>query len=356
MLALIMAGGTGTRFWPRSREKHPKQLLRIVGNDTMIRQTVARLTPIIPEDNIFVVTTQAQVNEIRSQLPNIPDSNFIIEPLGKNTAPCIGLGTLFMRRLDPNAVSVVLPADHLIQDEVQFRRRLSQADKIAAHTGALVTIGITPNYPATGYGYIQRTDTAVEVEDAIAYQVKTFAEKPNLETARRFLESGDFFWNSGIFVWRLDSIWREIEEHLPEIADGLTVIDQAIGTSEQESVTDRVYRQIRSISIDYGIMEYAKQVVVLPGDFGWNDVGSWDEVYKIAAKDDAGNAVSGNHIVLDSHNCLIDAPERVIAAIGLKDLIVVDTPDAVLICHRSQAQAVKDVVEQLKRRKTLELL
>ncbi|MFQ5627607.1 MAG: mannose-1-phosphate guanylyltransferase [bacterium] len=351
-----MAGGSGTRFWPKSREKHPKQLLNIHGNGTMIQQTIRRLQPIIPPEKIYLVTTRTQISESIKQLPEIPKENFIVEPYGKNTAPCIGLGSLFMQKHDPEAVTVVLPADHLIEDEQRFIEQLVQAADVAVHTDALVTIGIQPTFPSTGYGYIQHTGEKIESPKGWAYKVKTFAEKPNYETACRFLESGEFLWNSGIFVWKISAIMNELEEHLPELSHGLVTIGKALGTSEQEEITEKVYRQTKSISIDYGVMEYARNVAVVPGDFNWNDLGSWDEVYKIQEKDANGNVAETKHILLDSKNCFVEVKDKIVAAIGVDDLIVVDTDGAILLCPRNRAQDVKEIVETLKRKKMDHLL
>jgi len=356
MLALIMAGGSGTRFWPRSRTSKPKQLLNIHGESTMIQQTVNRLLPIIPPEGIYVVSTLPQIEEIKQQLPQIHHSNILVEPIGKNTAPCIGLGALFMQHNANDEVMVVLPADHLIQDEDEFRKKLLCAETIAKKDGALITLGIKPTKPATGYGYIQHTTEDIGVEDILAYKVKTFAEKPNYATACRFLESGDFLWNSGIFVWKISSILHEMKELMPEMWDGLEEIRKALGTPEQDEVIERVYRQIRNISIDYGIMEQAGDVVVLPSSFGWNDVGSWDEVYRLSQKDDDGNSADAKHILLDSSNCLIDVQDKIVAAIGLENFVVVDTGDALLICPRDKAQQVKEVVDLLKERDESSLL
>ncbi|MDZ7261374.1 MAG: mannose-1-phosphate guanylyltransferase [candidate division KSB1 bacterium] len=305
MYVLIMAGGVGTRFWPRSREKFPKQLLSIVDDKTMIQSTVARLGDLASRDNLYVVTTGAQVEGIRAQLPFLKAENIIIEPKGKNTAPCIGLSALFMKRTDPEGIMVVLPADHLIQEEEKFRSVITTGIKIVQEKDCLVTIGIHPTYPATGYGYIQY-DGKLEGNYKIpAYKVKTFAEKPDIRTAERFLASGDFLWNSGIFIWKIKTILQEIEEALPELYDGLVEIDQALGKPNQDEVIHRVYCQIRGISIDYGVMEQAKNVVVLEGKFGWNDIGSWEEVYKISHKDEYGNAFKGNHVLKETTGCLI---------------------------------------------------
>lgn len=357
MFVVIMAGGAGTRFWPKSRERRPKQLLPIIGEGTMLQNTVQRLLPMVPTENIFVISNQVQYEGIVQQLTMLPVENIIIEPRPKNTAACIGLGAVLLQQRAANEVMVVLPADHLIGDDEIFCETLLHAGKIAAEKEVLITIGIQPTYPATGYGYIQHNHEKVAVGAAAAYRVKTFAEKPNLETAKSFLDSGDFLWNSGIFVWRLPVILAQLEEHLPHHYDGLREIARALGTPEQNSTIDRVYQQIKSISIDYGVMEKAKNVLVLRGQFRWNDLGSWDEVYKLLPKDQEYNATNGNqHVLLDSNGCLIDVPGKTVAAVGLRDLMIVETEDALLLCPRSRAQEVKDLVELIKRRKLQHLV
>jgi mannose-1-phosphate guanylyltransferase len=357
MLVLIMAGGAGTRFWPKSRERHPKQLLPIIGDGTMLQNTVRRLQPLLPAENIFVISNHVQYPGIVEQLPMLPAENIIVEPRSKNTAACIGLGAAMLRQREPNGVMVVLPADHLITEEEIFRETLLNAATIAAEEEVLITIGIPPTYPATGYGYIQYSEERISVGQATAYRVKTFAEKPNLETARRFLESGDFLWNSGIFVWRIPVILAQLEEYLPHHYDGLLEIAQYLGKPEQNQIIDRVYQQIKSISIDYGVMEKAQNVVVLRAQFGWNDLGSWDEVHKLLPKDQDHNATYGHpHVLMESSGCLVDVPERAVAVLGVHDLIIVETEDALLICPRHRAQEVKDLVELIKRRKLHYLL
>jgi len=351
MFALIMAGGSGTRFWPKSREKHPKQFLNIFGEKTLIENTVERLSPLIPIEQTFVVSTEEQKSKIQKLLPDIPQTNYIIEPKGKNTAPCIGLSALFMERIDPEAVMVVLPSDHLVTDKELFHDTLRVGAKVAADKQCLVTIGIEPTYPSTGYGYLQFHQELEAQEQVSSFKVKTFAEKPNLETAKRFLESGDFLWNSGMFLWPVKTILKEIEEHLPHLHDGLVEIRKAIGTSREAEVIERVYCQIKSISIDYGVMEHARDVVVLRGQFGWNDLGSWDEVYNLHEKDEQGNVLFGNHILRETSGCFIDAPDKCVGIIGLQDLVIVDTGDALLICPKDRAQEVKEIVDVAKRKK-----
>ncbi len=356
MIAVIMAGGSGTRFWPRSRERMPKQLLSLVNERSMLQNTIDRLGDLVTPEQVLVVSTATQAEAIRQQLSNIPEENIIVEPKGKNTAPCIGLAALYARRRDPDSVMVVLPADHLIEGEEQFRQVLRTGERLARETEALVTIGIKPTYPSTGYGYIQFGELIENQNEVEAYRVKTFAEKPTLEVAKRFLSSGDFLWNSGIFIWKTATILHHIEELLPELYNGLMEIDKALGTPEEAEVVNRVYCQIRSVSIDYGVMEHAKNVIVLKATFSWNDLGTWEEVYKISPKDENGNAITGLVVHKDTKGSLIDSPHRLIATLGVENLVVVDSGDAILICHRDRAQEVRDIVEILRRKGLKEYL
>jgi mannose-1-phosphate guanylyltransferase len=357
--AVIMAGGVGTRFWPRSREKTPKQLLEIVDKGTMIQNTVQRISDLIEPKNILIVTNKVQKQSISKQLPNVPDENIIEEPLGRNTAPCIGLAGLFVRRMDPDAVMVVLPADHIMHDEEEFRRVLRLAIWVAYESGKLITVGIQPTRPETGYGYIQVVDEDDKTNPYFSrgvYKVKTFAEKPNATTAKQFLQSGDFLWNSGIFIWRVDTIMTEIGKHLPEVYSELLKIDEAVGGEKFDNILETAYRTIRGISIDYGVMEKAKEVYVLKGNFGWSDVGSWDEVYRISGKDDDGNSVTGQTFLQNTKNTLVYAGDKFVATIGVDNLIVIATDDAVLVCKQGQTQDVKEIVDYLRRKQKVDFL
>lgn len=357
--AVIMAGGVGTRFWPRSREKSPKQLLEIVGKSTMIQNTVQRISDLIEPKNILIVTNKIQKPSIEKKLQNIPDENIIVEPIGRNTAPCIGLAGLFVRRTDPDAVMVVLPADHIMHDEEEFRRVLRLAIWVAYESGKMITVGVQPTRPETGYGYIQvidEDDGTNQYFERGVYKVKTFAEKPNLTIAQQFLDSGDFLWNSGMFVWRVDTIMREIEQHLPEMYHELLKIDDAMGSDKYVNILETTYRIIRSISIDYGVMEKSKEVYVIKGNFGWSDVGSWDEVYRISGKDDHGNSVTGQAHLQDTKNTLVFGGDKFISTIGVEDLIIIATDDAVLVCKQGRSQDVKEVVDYLRRKQKSEYL
>jgi len=357
--AVIMAGGVGTRFWPRSRERSPKQFLEILGQGTLIENALARIQPLVEPQNAFVVTNKLQAEALRKLVPTLAKENILAEPLGRNTAACVGLAALWVHRLDPNGVMVVSPADHIVQDTEEFLRILKLAVQVAQEKDALVTIGIKPTHPETGYGYIQ----SAEVDDDNnayrsqgVYRVKTFAEKPNLETAERFLKSGDFFWNSGIFIWKANVILREIELHLPELHEQLQNIRQSIGTGAYEQTLEHAYRIIRSISIDYGVMEKAGNVYVVKGDFGWSDVGSWDEVVRLTPRDSDGNSLRGRTVIHDSKNNFIDAGARLVATIGVEDLIIVTTDDAVIVCKKGRSQDVKEVVDFIRRKQMNEYL
>jgi len=354
--ALIMAGGVGSRFWPKSRKSLPKQYLNLLGEETLIQAVSHRLQVIVPAERILVISTKSQRALLKVQLPWLRPFQLILEPFGKNTAPCIGLAALHLVRRDREAVMMILPSDHLISDTDKFAQLLQDAVAvIRQNPEALVTIGIEPTYPATGYGYIQR-GAPLEAAAGKAFRVRAFAEKPDYEVAQQFISTGEFLWNSGIFVWRAANILHCIEDLMPDLSSGLKEIDKAIGTSKEARVTERVYKQIRSDSIDYGIMEHASNVIVLEGRFGWSDVGSWEEVYKISPHDESGNVLVNNPIVRNCRNCYIDAGARVVSLIGVEDLIVVDTPDALLICRKDQSQDVKWVVEKLKHSGQLKVL
>ena len=357
--AVIMAGGVGSRFWPRSRERSPKQFLEILGGGTMIENTLSRLKPLVDRSNVFVVTNRIQADIVRQLVPEMPSSNVLAEPIGRNTAACVGLAALWINRIDPDALMVALPADHIVQNTEEFLRILQLALRVAQEKDALVTIGIKPTHPETGYGYIQSAEEEIdrnEYRSQGVYRVKTFAEKPNLETAERFLQSGDFLWNSGIFVWKASVILRELELHLPELHEQLLVVRESIGTPVYEQTLEHAYRIIRSISIDYGIMEKAGNVFVVKGDFGWSDVGSWDEVVRLTPADDAGNSIRGRTILVDSNNNYVDAGKKIVAMIGVDDLIIISTDDAVLVCKKERSQEVKEVVDFIRRKQMNEYL
>ena len=353
-----MAGGKGTRFWPKSRESMPKHLLDIVSEKTIIQETIDRIIPLIPAENILIVTGASHAEELIRQVPYIPEGNIIIEPVGRNTAPCIGLAALHIKRKSPDDVMVVLPADHLITDAARFRYILSLAANAAAQGDFLLTIGIQPTYPETGYGYLERGVLKATVKGEDVYEVKSIREKPSLEQAKVFLEKGGFYWNSGMFLWRADTILRAIKRWLPDIHKGLLQIDGAIDTDKRMEVVERVYNKIPSISIDYGVMEKADNVLLVKGDFGWSDMGSWDAIWEVLEKDEHGNAASGKALFIgvDAKNSLIQSSRKLVALVGVEDLIVVETEDSLLICKRGHSQDVKAVVESLHARNMKEYL
>ncbi len=348
LFAVIMAGGVGSRFWPRSKKKTPKQLLKIIGEHTMIQATINRLSGLIENENIYVITNEVQRQEVISQLPNVPAENIIEEPFGRNTAACIGLASIIIKAKDPDAVTIVLPADHIIRDEEKFRFVIENAVKYANESRGLVTIGITPTRPETGYGYIQINDNQVAEN---IFPVYTFAEKPNYATALRFVESGDFLWNSGMFIWRTDVILDEIKNLMPDLYEGLLTIEKSLTSPHFKEELKSVYAQLKKISIDYGIMEKSSKVFLTKGSFNWSDVGSWEEVYQLSEKNEKGNATIGNvytNMVSDSY---IYSPDKVTAVIGLDNVIVINHNDTVLICRRDKAQDVKEIVDYLKMNK-----
>ncbi len=345
--ALIMAGGSGTRLWPLSRNNRSKQTLKLVGDRTMFQHAVGRLSPLFPPDCIFVVTREDQSQVLSAQAPDLPFSNFIVEPIGRGTAPAIGLAAIHLRHRDPEAIMAVLTADHYIQGEECFRRALQTAS-IFADQGQLVTLGIKPSSPATGYGYIQQGKCLGMIEGFHAYQVKQFIEKPHLEMAKRMVQSGEFSWNSGMFIWRADRILEEIENQLPGLFAQLTEIAASIGTRQYETVIHRIWPQVEKQTIDYGVMEEAKNVTVIPVEIGWTDIGSWSSLEELLPKNQNANIALGPSMQIDTHDTLIFGNKRLIATIGVEGLIIIDTEDALLICPKERDQDVRQVVEQLK--------
>ncbi len=353
LYAVIMAGGVGSRFWPRSREKKPKQLIRIFGENTMIQDTVNRLEGLVENDKILIITNKVQKIRIKEQLPQIPPENIIDEPFGKNTAACIGLASAIISKKNPDAVSLVLPSDHLIKDVEEFQNNLRNAAEFAYASKGLVTIGIKPTKPETGYGYIQYNEEQAGKE---INKVLTFAEKPNLETAKSFIEAGDFLWNSGMFIWRVDSILKEIKKYLPDLFYGIEEIKESIDTPDFEKVLTNVYGQLKSISIDYGVMENSSIVYITKSRFDWSDVGSWEAVYELSEKDNDNNAHMGDVYTVKTNGSYIYSPQKFTAVIGLENSVVINTNDALLICNRDMVQDVKLVVDYLKMNQKTDLI
>ena len=345
LFAIIMAGGVGSRFWPRSKKKKPKQLLQIFGENTMIQDTVARISGLCPKENILIVTNEKQRDGLAEQLPDIPPENIIVEPFGRNTAACIGLASIIIQERASDAVTFVLPADHIIKDTENFVKTLKSAAQFATENPALVTIGIEPTRPETGYGYIQIDEDSGRDN---VFKVLTFAEKPNYNTAVNFIKSGDFFWNSGMFIWRTETIINEIKMHMPDLYEGLIQIRDQINSPDFTNILSNIYGQLRSVSIDYGIMEKSGNVFLVKGKFSWSDVGSWEAVYQLSEKDEDGNVKIGSiytDMVMDSY---IYSPDKFTAVIGLDNIIVINYKDTLLICKRDKAQDVKNIIDHLK--------
>jgi mannose-1-phosphate guanylyltransferase len=353
LYAVIMAGGVGSRFWPRSKKKLPKQLLNIFGDDTMIQATVKRLEGLIDKKNIYIITNELQSPEIKNQLFDLPVENIIEEPFGRNTAACIGLASVIIKAKDPDATTVVLPADHIIKDEEEFKKTIHNAARFANESKGLVTIGIQPTRPETGYGYIQINDKPVSEN---IFKVYTFAEKPNYATAVRFVESGDFLWNSGMFIWRVDVILDEIKNLMPDLYDGLVDIEKNLSSKNFKEELKTIYAQLKKISIDYGIMEKSPKVYLTKGTFNWSDVGSWEEVYQLSPKNENGIAAVGKVYTNMVNDSYIYSPDKITAVIGLDNVIVINQGDTVLVCRRDKAQDVKEIVDYLKINKMDEYL
>ncbi len=349
-----MAGGIGSRFWPESRVGLPKQFLDLLGSGrSLIQWTYHRFKSICPAENIYIITAEAYLDILREQLPEVPAENIIAEPSRKNTAPCAAYFAHKMAALNPKANLILSPADHLILDERAFERTVYDALDFVDHHDALVTLGIRPTRPDTGYGYIQYDTTEPEDGSEGVYRVRTFTEKPSLELAKTFLSSGDFLWNAGIFVWNVQSVMAALQRHLPEMHEVFETGADAYNTPAEAAAVERIYAQTTNISIDYGLMEKAKNVYVVPARFGWSDLGTWDSAYVASEKDYLGNAVYGKDVmIIDATGCMVKAPDgKLVLLQGLKECIVVDTPDVLLICERSREQQIKEYVAEVKRAK-----
>lgn len=342
--AVVMAGGSGTRFWPLSRKSRPKQTLPLLGGNSMVRQTVERLFPLFEAKDVFVVTAREHGEAVRNDLPLLPPENVIEEPTGRDTAAAVGLAATFLQWRDPEAAFAVLPADHYIGDVQKFHVGLKAARE-AARSGALVTFGIKPRHPATGYGYLNRGS-----RDGYAYRVRRFYEKPKPAAAQTFFESGDYFWNSGMFVWEAWAILGAIERFLPALARSLNEIGGSLGTSRLPITLAREYSRVARISIDFGVMEKAERVLMVEADFDWDDVGSWAAAAERRGKDTAGNSVEGKCVSVESKNSLVLStdPEHLVAVLGLENFVVVHTRDATLVCPKGKADELKKLVEEIR--------
>ncbi len=351
--AVIMAGGSGTRLWPLSRRRRPKHLLALLESATLFQGTVARLQGMFPAERVWVVTVRDQADALQAQAPAIPAENYLPEPAPRGTASVVGLAAVALQKRDPQAVMAVLPSDHYIRNVARFHRLL-EAAYLLAQEGFLVTLGITPTYPATGYGYIQRGEPLGVYAGLEAYRVLRFKEKPDQATAEAMLAQGGHSWNSGMFVWRVDAILAEIRRQMPDLAAALDEIAAVWGTPQQEAVLSRVWPTLRTETVDYGVMEGAQQVAVIPAEgLGWSDVGSWESLFDLLEADAEGNILRGGvHVDVDAHNNLVFVQdghqEKLVAVLGVENMVIVETEDALLVCPREQSQRVKEIVKVLQ--------
>ena len=354
--AVLMVGGAGTRFWPLSRKKTPKYLLPIVGEKSMLVQTVERIEPLIPPERIFCITSQSQAAGIRRALPQLPRQNVIGEPMGRDSAACVALASVIVHNLDPDATMLCMPGDNLIQQAGKFRQVVRTAARVA-QSGSLVTFGIKPAAPETRFGYIQRGGRVQTGKGPKAFKVKRFVEKPDLKTARRMLRTGQYYWNSGNFVWRADVVLGEFARHAPKLHAAVERVRPALGTRKETAAIRREYEKLEKISIDYAVMEKAADVAVVEATFDWDDVGSWTALDRHHRRDKAGNTLIGKTLLLGGADCLISTDDKhLVATVGMKDVIIVHTKDATLVCPKDRANDVKAVVQEIERLKQDEYL
>jgi mannose-1-phosphate guanylyltransferase len=351
--AVIPAGGSGTRLWPRSRRASPKHVLPLSGSGSaLLRETYDRIAPLA--DEVHVLTEERQVPLIRQILPDLDADHVIVEPAARGTTNALGLAVLTLLERTPDALMMSLPADHVVRGRAAYRRAVRQAAAAARATGDLVTVGLKPRYPATGFGYIEAGDE-LGVRGAAARRVVRFVEKPELERAERYVEAGNFYWNVAMFCWRLETFAGELQKHGPDHFRGLRKVVDARRRGDQ-AAADRIYRKLPIAAVDYTVMERTQRLLLVPGEFEWADVGSWSELADLLTADARGNVVEAERVLIDTEGCFISVPDKLVAAIGLKDLVIVDTPDALLVCPKDRAQDVKHVVEALSRLKKIQYL
>lgn len=346
--AVIMAGGRGEGFWPRSRLAVPKQFLNLIGEKTMLQLTVERVEEMVGISGTYIVAGLDFKDIIMEQVPHLPEENIIIEPYGRDTAAAIGLAALILERKDPREVMIVLPADHYIGDVPCFQEVLKNAVTAAWREEGIITIGIAPHRPETGYGYICQGEMLDTIAGVPLYRVFQFLEKPSYAKAVRLLACGNYLWNSGMFIWRVNLIRQLIEKYIPQLARGLNKIGQAMGTEQYPAVLKEVYAELPGISVDYGILEKEDNVLVMRGDFGWDDIGSWTALDRYAEKDERGNVIEGRGVLLDTSDTFIYSPGKTVGIIGVESLIVVNDRDSILVCRKNRAKEIKKVVQALK--------
>lgn len=356
LYATILAGGSGTRFWPKSRTAFPKQFLCLEGTGSLLQHTVERVASVMPVDRVLVVTGTHLQRQTLAQLPTLPPANVLSEPLGRNTTAAIGWAALHLVAHDPEAIMVVLPADHVIPDSAAFCTSVQHAAAVAQQHDVLMTLGVRPTYPATGYGYIKAGTSLATSTASAAYNVAQFVEKPCADVATRFVISGHYFWNCGIFVWRARTLLEELQAYLPDLLDGLQAYMAAIHAGASPEVLHQHYSQLHSISIDYGVLERSSRVGVLPVTWAWSDVGSWRSLADLHPSDADGNVVVGTHVGRDSSGLVIYSPDKLVATVGVTDLVIVQTEDVLLICPKDRDQEVRDLVNALEQRGRTEYL
>jgi mannose-1-phosphate guanylyltransferase len=360
--AVLLAGGRGTRFWPRSRMRTPKQILNIVGTKTMLGETVARLAPLVPAKNIWVVTNTEQARAVRREMAKAPASQILAEPVGRNTAAAIGLAAMHLARKHGDALMAVLPSDAHVEDAEGYRKLVRAALEQAQEPGQMVVLGITPTRPETGYGYIESGGASAWPNGTPSYVVRRFTEKPELDVARKYVASGKYFWNAGMFFWRVSTFLENLKKYLPATHQALEELAETIGTERYRKTLGRVYPQLENISVDYAVMERAtraagaRQVSVIPANIGWSDVGSWAAVYELLAAKAGANVSAGDAFTIDAEGNYFWSPKKFVGAIGINDVVLVETDDAVLLCARERSQDVGKIVKWLEEKKRKELL
>ena len=363
--AVIMAGGRGERFWPLSSKTLPKPFLPLLGRaswplagqagrqpglkgKTMIQETVERTKLLVPEERIFIVLSRDHLPIAQQQLPEIPIENFIVEPFGRDTAACIGLASLYIGKKDKNASVVILAADHMIKEGEAFCKTITNSLKFLTSNDYIITIGIKPTRPETGYGYIELGEKLEDIGNQLFYRVGRFIEKPTLSIANHFLKSGQYFWNSGMFIWRNATIQKSLSSYMPQLWSGLMHINQSIGSGEEKVVTEREFSKFKKVSIDYGVLEKSTQVVVVPANFSWDDVGTWTALERVHGLDESDNVIVGKHVGIDTRNCIVFSQNQRIATLGVKDLVIVQAEGKILVCHKEKAPFLKEIVRMME--------
>ena len=351
-IAIIMAGGSGAKLWPSSSDDNAKQFINFFNNGSMLKNTYDRLLAYFDEENILVATYNSQKDQVLAELPNLKDENLILEPFGRNTSACIALcGISIFHRFNSDDIVFAFPADHFIQNENEFYKSLDLASQTAEIESNVVTIGLSPIRPSKRYGYIQIGESESDVKD-----VYSFVEKPDINTAGRLIESGDFLWNSGIFIWKVDILFQQFDTHLPDLAKQFKSLREFWGKPDYEQNVEYVFQQIDSVSIDYGILENASNVKCVKAHFAWSDIGTWDEMFRLSERDNENNSLKGDVIAINTHDSLVHSSEKTIGIVGMKDIIVVESNDSILVCNRGESEMVKDIIDNIRRNELKKLI